>query len=150
MSTPRIALIVAGYYPAIVNGLLDGARAELREGGVAEADITVIEVPGAFEIPQAARRAAATGAFDAIVGIGCLIKGDTMHFEYLATAVSTGLMDAAHATDVPMAFGVLTTLDEEQAVARSAAGTGNKGREAAHAALAMAALFRTLGPGRRA
>lgn len=150
MTPARIALIVARYYPDIVDGLVSGARATLAEAGVPEANVVVIEVPGAFEIPQAARRAAADGGFDAIIGIGCLIKGDTMHFEYLAAAVCGGLMDAAHATDVPMAFGVLTTLDEEQARVRSAAGPGNKGREAARAAIEMAALFRTLGTRRRA
>jgi 6,7-dimethyl-8-ribityllumazine synthase len=104
-------------------------------------------VPGAFEIPIAAQRLAESGDYDAIVCLGCLIKGDTMHFEYIAQAASHGIVQAAAATGIPMAFGVLTTMTEEQAVERSGTGAGNKGREAAAAALEMATLFRKLDEG---
>ena len=104
-------------------------------------------MPGAFEIPLAAKRLAESGDYDAIVCLGCLIKGDTMHFEYIAEAASHGIAQAATSTGVPMAFGVLTTMTEEQAVERSRPGAGNKGREAAAAALDMAKLFRQLDEG---
>src|SRR6185312_1830271 len=104
----------------------------------------VFDVPGAFEIPQAARAAAETGRFDAIVCLGCVIRGDTPHFDYISSAVAHGIMDAAGETGIPMAFGVLTTDTPEQAAARSGPGPDNKGREAAAAAIDMALLYRTL------
>jgi len=102
-------------------------------------------VPGAFEIPVAALHAAQAGRFDAVICLGCLIKGDTMHFEYIAEAASQGIMNVSVSTGVPVAFGVLTTMTDEQAIARSAPGDGNKGREAALAAIEMATLFKRLG-----
>src|SRR5690606_15709271 len=92
----------------------------------------------------AARRLAASGRFDAVICLGCLIKGDTMHFEYIAEAASLGIARASIETGVPIGFGVLTTLTEEQAAVRSADGPENKGREAASAAIEMATLFRRL------
>ena len=106
-----------------------------------------MRVPGAFEIPVTALRAAETGQFDAVICIGCVIKGETMHFEYIAGSVCQAIADAASATGVPMALGVLTTLTEEQAAARAADGPENKGREAALAAVEMATLFRQLQQG---
>lgn len=138
------AIVVSRFNQEITTGLLAGARATLAEASVPAEDVTVVHVPGAFEIPQAARRLAESGRFDAIICVGCLIKGDTMHFEYIASAASQAIMDAAVSTGVPITFGVLTTLTEEQAHERAADGPGNKGREAAAAALAMAALFRQL------
>ena len=88
---------------------------------------------------------AQTGRFDAVICLGCLIKGDTMHFEYIAEAASQGIMNVSVTTGVPVAFGVLTTMTDEQAIARSAPGDGNKGREAALAAIEMATLFKRLG-----
>jgi 6,7-dimethyl-8-ribityllumazine synthase len=104
-------------------------------------------VPGAFEIPAAALRLAESDLYDAIICLGCLIKGDTMHFEYIAAAASNGIAQVAAVTGVPIAFGVLTTMTEEQAVERAADGPGNKGREAAAAAVEMATLFRRLDGG---
>jgi 6,7-dimethyl-8-ribityllumazine synthase len=104
----------------------------------------VLAVPGAFEIPQAARAAAESGRFDAIICLGCLIRGETPHFDYIAAAAAHGIMDAAGETGVPMAFGVLTTNTVEQATARAGDGPDNKGREAAAAAIEMAALFKSL------
>ena len=140
----RFALVASRYNPSVVDGLLAGARTALAEAGVPDDHVTVFRVPGAFEIPQAARQLAATHTYDAVVCLGCLIKGDTMHFEYLASASALGIMEVAAASDVPLTFGVLTTLTEAQALERSAPGTGNKGREAALAALEMVSLFRRL------
>ena len=130
--------------------LLRGARAALAEASVPDEAIRIVRVPGAFEIPLAAQRLAESDEFDAIICLGCLIKGDTMHFEYIAEAASNGIAQAALATGVPMAFGVLTTMTEEQAQERSADGPANKGREAALAAIEMAALFHTLDEGLQA
>jgi len=140
----RFAIIVSRFNEAITAGLLKGAQTVLAEAGVLDDDLTVVHVPGAWEIPVVAQRMAETASADAIICLGCLIKGDTMHFEYIADAVAHGIARAAAATGVPMAFGVLTTLTEEQAVARAGAGPGNKGREAALAAVEMATLFRRL------
>lgn len=115
------------------------------EAGVRDNDVTLVHVPGAFEIPVTALHLAETGRFDAVICLGCLIKGDTMHFEYIAEATSHGIMNVSVTTGVPVAFGVLTALTEAQAAARSEPGEGNKGREAALAAIEMATLFKKLG-----
>jgi len=143
----RFAVVVSRFNEEITEGLLRGAQEYFSEVAIAEESITVFHVPGAFEIPMTAQRLGESGDFDAIVCLGCLIKGDTMHFEYIAEVASHGIAQAAAATGVPMAFGVLTTLTEEQAVERSKAGPGNKGREAAAAAVEMARLFRKLDEG---
>lgn len=140
----RFAVVVSRFNEEITEGLLQGARDFFAEASVPEERITVFRVPGAFEIPLMAQRLGESGEYDAIVCLGCLIKGETMHFEYIADAASHGIVQAASATGVPMAFGVLTTLTEEQAMERSGRGPGNKGREAAAAAFEMAALFRKL------
>jgi 6,7-dimethyl-8-ribityllumazine synthase len=140
----RFAVVVSRFNEEITGGLLQGALDTLEQAEVSNDDITVVRVPGAFEIPLAAMRLAETGQFDAVVTIGCLIKGDTMHFEYIASACSQGIVQASTATGVPIAFGVLTTLTEEQAMARSEPGPENKGREAALAAIEMATLWRQL------
>lgn len=140
----RFAIIVSRFNEAITGGLLHGARQALAAAGVRDDDVTIIHVPGAFEIPVAALEAATTGRFDAVICIGCLIKGETMHFEYIAGAACNGIADAAASTGVPMALGVLTTLNEAQAQERAADGPGNKGHEAALAAVEMATLFRLL------
>ena len=113
----------------------------LAEAGVAESNIAVVEVPGAFELPLVAMRLARSGEYDAVICLGCLIKGDTMHFEYIAHACSTGISQVALDTGLPVAFGVLTTLDEAQAVARAGEGRENKGWEATQAALEMVAVL---------
>ena len=144
MAGYRFAIVVSRFNEEITEGLLQGARQRLAEASVPEENMTIIRVPGAFEIPITAQRLGESGEFDAIVCLGCLIKGETMHFEYIAEAASHGIMQAAAATGVPMAFGVLTALTEEQALERSRSGPDNKGREAAGAALDMAKLFRKL------
>ena len=138
----RFAIIVARFNEEITSGLLAGARAALADASVRDEDVFVVHVPGAFEIPVAAMRLAETGDFDAVICLGCLIKGDTMHFEYIASATSHGIMEVSTTTGVPVAFGVLTTMTDEQAEVRSAPGPDNKGREAALAAIEMAVLFR--------
>ena len=140
----RVAIVVSRFNSFVTSLLRDAAVEMLREAGVADSGIEIFDVPGAFEIPQAARALAETGRFDAIVCLGCLIRGETAHFEYIATAVAHGITAAAADTGVPMSFGVLTTNTPEQALERSAAGPDNKGREAAAAAIQMAALYRSL------
>ena len=134
----RFAVVVSKYNDFVTDRLQAGALSALAAAGVDSRDIAVIRVPGAFEIPLAAQHAAQSGRFDAIVCLGCLIRGETPHFEYIASAVSHGLTSVARATGVPMAFGVLTTTSAEEALARAAEGTGNKGHEAAVAAIEMA------------
>ena len=141
----RFAVIVSRFNAAITGSLREAAMSALAEAGTSSADIEEFSVPGAFELPQAARAAAETGRFDAILCLGCVIRGETPHFEYVSSSAAQGVMAAAGDTGVPMAFGVLTTDTEEQARARAAADEHNKGREAAAAALEMAALFRSLG-----
>jgi 6,7-dimethyl-8-ribityllumazine synthase len=139
----RFAVVVSRFNETVTGRLRDAAVGALREAGALDSNVTVVDVPGAFEIPQAARALADTGRFDAVICLGCIIRGDTPHFEYIASATSQGIMDAAGDTGVPMAFGVLTTDTPAQAEARSGEGTDNKGREAAAAAIEMARLFRT-------
>ena len=137
----RVAIVVARFNEEITSGLLAGARERLAEAGVTSDAVTVVHVPGAFEIPLMARGLAASGRFNAVICLGCLIKGDTMHFEYIASAAAQGIMDAGLSTGIPVTFGVLTTLTDAQAEERAAPGPGNKGREAAQAALDMVALL---------
>lgn len=134
-SARRIAIVVSRFNEEVTSGLLRGARAQLGESGVAVPDEAVFQAPGAFEIPLIAQALARTGHFDGVVCLGCVIKGDTAHFEYISNAASLGLMTASLATDVPIAFGILTTYDEAQALKRSRDDADNKGREAAAACL---------------
>jgi 6,7-dimethyl-8-ribityllumazine synthase len=144
----RFAIVVSRFNEEITSGLLHGARQALAAAGVDDTHVTVVHVPGAFELPAAALRVAQSGSVDAVICLGCLIKGDTMHFEYIADAASHGIMNVSVTTGVPVAFGLLTTTTDEQAIERSKPGDGNKGREAARAAVEMATLFRRLsGPG---
>jgi 6,7-dimethyl-8-ribityllumazine synthase len=140
----RFALIVSRFNEAITASLRDAAVRALAEAGAAGGNVQVFDVPGAFEIPQAARAAAETGTFDAIVCLGCVIRGETPHFDYISSAVAQGITTAAGDTGVPMAFGVLTTNTIEQAEERAGANDDNKGREAAAAAIEMAALYKRL------
>ena len=140
----RFAIIVPRFNAEVTDGLLRGARAALAEAAVHEDDITLVHIPGAFEIPLTALRLAQTRRFDAVIALGCLIKGDTMHFEYIAAAAAHAIIEASLATGVPIAFGVLTTLTDEQAIQRAADGPGNKGGEAARAAIEMVTLFRRI------
>ena len=142
----RIAIVVSRFNDFVTERLLSGAQAVLAEHGIG--DITVVRVPGAFEIPIAAQRLAETGQVAAVVCLGCLIRGATPHFEFIASACANGITAAAAATGVPMAFGVLTTNSVEEALERAADNDTNKGREAALAALEMARIFEGLGDAR--
>ena len=144
----RFAIVVSRFNEEITEGLLRGAREALREAAIRDEAVAVFHVPGAFEIPLAAKRAAESGDFAAVICLGCLIKGDTMHFEYIADATSHGIMRVGLDTGVPIAFGVLTTLTDAQAEQRAAPGPGNKGREAAMAAIEMTRVLRQM-PGVR-
>ena len=141
----RIAIVVSRFNDFVTDRLLTGAEAALSEQGFSADDMVVLRVPGAFEIPMAAQRVAETGKVSAVVCLGCLIRGATPHFEYIAGACAQGITAAAAATGVPMAFGVLTTNSVEEALERAAANETNKGREAALAALEMARLFESIG-----
>jgi 6,7-dimethyl-8-ribityllumazine synthase len=140
----RFALVVSKYNDFVTDRLQSGALAALASSGVASDDITIVRVPGAFEIPLAAQHAAESGRYDAIVCLGCLIRGETAHFEYISSAVAQGLTTAAAATGVPMTFGVLTTNSAEEAIARAGDGPSNKGHEAAVAAVEMAEIVAQL------
>jgi len=140
----RVAVIAARFHAEITDSLLAGALSALREHGAAEDRITTVRVPGAWELPQAALRAAKTGRFDAIVTLGCVVRGQTSHFDYVCQEASRGLGAVARLVGIPVLFGVLTTDDLIQARARSGAGRDNKGYEAAVAALEMVQVFRAL------
>jgi len=141
----RFAVIVSRFNQSITEALAAGARDALIEAGATSTDIEEFTVPGAFELPQAARCAAETGRFDAIICLGCVIRGATPHFEYISSAVAHGIMEAAGEAGIPIAFGVLTTDTEAQAAERAGSGRDNKGWEAAAAGIEMAVLFRQLG-----
>jgi len=143
----RVAVIVARFNEEITSALRAGALDALAAAGAPAEAVETIDVPGAFELPLAARLAARTGRFDAIVCLGCVIRGETPHFEYISEAVAHGIMSASAATGVPMSFGVLTTNSAEQALERAVPGSANKGWEAAMAAVEMARLHRALRAG---
>lgn len=136
----RFALVVSRYHDFVTDKLQAGALAAITAAGGRIEDVVVLRVPGAFEIPSAARHAAETGRFDAVVCLGCLVRGATPHFEVIASAVAHGLTAASAETGVPMSFGVLTTNSLEEAAERSQDGPSNKGWEAANAAIEMADL----------
>ena len=144
----RVAIVVSRFNDFVTDRLLEGARAAVADAGVTADNVEVLHVPGAFEIPMAAQRVAETGKVDAVVCLGCLIRGATPHFEFIAAACAHGITAAAATTGVPMSFGVLTTNSAEEALERAAPGPSNKGREAADAAMEMARLFARLPDGR--
>jgi len=140
----RFAIVAARFNDFVTERLVAGAVDALKAAEVAAEDVTVLRVPGSFEIPLTARRAAETGRFHAVICLGCLIRGATPHFDVIAQAVCHGLTSAAVETGVPMAFGVLTTNSAEEALERAQPGPTNKGWEAAQAAVEMATLFMRL------
>ena len=140
----RVAVVVARYNEVVTGRLLEGARQCLREKGVPEAQVDVVWVPGAFELPVAAETAAASGRYGAIVALGCVIRGETPHFEYVAGEAARGLGNVALAHRLAVGFGVLTTESLEQAMARAGGAAGNKGYEAAEAALTTADVLAQL------
>ena len=140
----RLAIVVSRFNPEVTGGLLGGARAQLAQSGVTVADDDVFEAPGAFETPLIAQALVKAGRYDGVICLGCVIKGDTAHFEFISLAASTGIMAASLATETPIAFGILTTYTDEQAQARSASDAANKGREAAAACLETALTLRRI------
>jgi 6,7-dimethyl-8-ribityllumazine synthase len=137
----RVAVVVSRFNHLISARLLEGCLQELRLRGCGEGDVHVAWVPGAFEIPQAARALANTGRYDALVTLGSVIRGGTPHFEYVCSGVTEGVRSVIRDTGVPVAFGVLTTDDVEQALERTGGSHGNKGCETARAAIEMARLL---------
>ena len=143
----RFAIVASRFNDEIVSGLLDGAVECLTRHGAVGDDVDLYRVPGAFEIPTLVRKLA--GRYDAIVALGCLLRGDTPHFDVLSAQVTTELSRVAVDTQSPVAFGVITCNTIEQAVERSSKGAGNKGWEAALAAIEMANLWRAVRTGER-
>ncbi len=139
----RVAIIASRFNDDIVSGLLDGALDCLRRHGVAEDSISLFRVPGAFELPVLAARLV-SDSYDAVVAIGCLLRGDTPHFDFISQQVTMELSRVAVDSRKPVAYGVITCNTYDQAVQRSTAGSGNKGWEAALAAIEMANLWRVL------
>lgn len=140
----RIAVVASRFNEAVVERLVEGALECLAAHDVPDEYVSVSWVPGAFELPSAARRIASSGEVDAVVCVGAVIRGDTPHFDHIASAAAHGITQAALATGVPITFGVLTTDSAEQADERAGGRVGNKGYEAALAAIEMANLFAAL------
>ena len=141
----RVAVIVARFHSDITERLLAGALEALREHGAEDNAVDVIHVPGAWELPQTAARAVERGRFDAIITLGCVIRGETPHFDFVCQEATLGLGAVARASHIPVVFGVLTTDDAAQASARAVSGKDNKGYQAAMAALEMISVYRALG-----
>lgn len=140
----RFAVVLSRFNDFIGERLLAGALDALRRSGAADDAIDLVRVPGAFEIPVAARELARSGRYDAVVCVGCVIRGATAHFDYVAGEMASGIAAVARETGVPIAFGVLTTETIEQAIERAGSKAGNKGFEAAMTAVEMANLLRKL------
>jgi len=141
----RVAVVVARFNHLLSVRLLEGCVAELERRGARPEDVHVAWVPGAFEIPLAARALAASGRYDALVALGVVVRGGTPHFEYVCRGVTDGVQAVMRDTSLPVAFGVLTVDDVEQAFERCGGSEGNKGAEAAAAAVEMARLVARLG-----
>lgn len=141
----RVAVVVSRYNEVVTRGLRDGAWDALVGHGVRADDITEVWVPGAWEIPLTVKSLAESRRYDAVVALGCVIRGETTHHLYIAGEAARGTAQAALETNVPVGFGILTTETEAQAVERSGAGQGNKGVEAALSAIEMVRVLRRIG-----
>lgn len=137
----RIGLLVARFNNLVTEQLLAGAQERLLAEGIGEDSVSVNHVPGAWDLPQAARRMADSGRYDAIIAIGCVIRGETAHFDYVAGNASDGLGQVALSAGIPVVFGVLTTDNAQQAMARADTAGANRGREFAEAALMLLDLY---------
>ncbi len=140
----KFAIIVSRFNGFITGHLVEGALDALIRHNVSEADIEIIKVPGSFEIPLAVKRAAKSDKYDALIAIGTIIRGETPHFDYLASEITKGLAGISLEFDIPVAFGVITTETLEQAIERAGAKAGNRGGEAALSAIEMANLTKAL------
>jgi len=144
VSNARFCLIVSRFNGFVVESLLAGALDALRRHGAEDSDLTIVRIPGAFEMPIAVERIAAKGGYDAIVAIGAVIRGGTPHFDYVAGECVKGIAQASLKHGIPVAFGVLTVDSIEQAIERAGTKAGNKGAEAAMSAIEMVNLLRQL------
>lgn len=141
----RFAIVASRFNEFITSKLLEGALDMLRRHGAAEDAVDVVWVPGAFEIPLAAKKLAASGKYDAVICVGAVIRGATSHYDYVCNEVSKGVAQAGVSTGVPVIFGVVTTENIEQAVERAGTKAGNKGADGAMAAMEMANLLKKIG-----
>jgi len=141
----RIGIVASRFNEFITNKLLEGAIDGLKRHGVADSDIAVAWVPGAFEIPAVARKMVESGKYDAMICVGAVIRGSTPHFDYVAAEVSKGIAQVGMQTGVPVIFGVITTENIEQAIERAGTKAGNKGFESAESAIEMANLLKSMG-----
>lgn len=137
----KFGIVVSRFYESISGNLLDGALGMLAKHGVADEAITVAWAPGAFEMPLVAKKMAESGGYDAVITLGCVIRGETAHFDYVAGGAAKGIGQVSMESGCPVLFGVLTTETREQALARSEPNSGNKGGDVALAALEMANLM---------
>ena len=140
----RFGIVVSRFNDFITSNLLVGTLEGFKESGVDKADLKILKVSGAFEIPQAAKKLCSTGSIDAVVCLGAVIRGETSHFDYICAEASRGIGQVGLEFNIPVLFGVLTTEHLEQAIARSGSGSSNKGRETALAAVEMATLNKKL------
>jgi 6,7-dimethyl-8-ribityllumazine synthase len=140
----KVGIVVGRFNEFITSQLLSGALDALKRHGVEEVNVTVAWVPGAFEIPFAAKQMAVSGAYDAVIALGAVIRGSTPHFDYVASEVAKGIANISLTTNTPTIFGVLTTDTIEQAIERAGTKAGNKGWDAATTAIEMANLVRSM------
>jgi 6,7-dimethyl-8-ribityllumazine synthase len=140
----RIGIVVSRWNEFITKALLEGAMDALRRQGADSSTISVASVPGSFEIPAAAQAMAQSGKFDAIIALGCIIRGETTHYDHIASAVTSGIASVTTSTGIPVSFGVVTTESIEQAIERAGSKAGNKGAEAALVAVEMANLLKKI------
>jgi 6,7-dimethyl-8-ribityllumazine synthase len=140
----KFAVVVSRFNDFISSKLVEGALDALKRHGVNEDDVTLVKVPGAFEIPIAAKKLTEKDDFDAIICLGAVIRGATSHFDYVASEVAKGIAIVSLESNVPVTFGVLTTDNLEQAIERAGSKAGNKGWDASMAAMEMASLFKTM------
>jgi 6,7-dimethyl-8-ribityllumazine synthase len=141
----KIGIVISRFNEFITSKLLDGALDTLNRHGVNDEDIEIAWVPGSFEIPVTADRMASSGRYDAVICLGAVIRGATPHFDYIAAEASKGVANVGLKTGLPVIFGVITTDNIEQAIERAGTRVGNKGADAAEAAIEMANLFRSIG-----
>jgi len=144
----KFGMVLSRFNNFIAERLLEGALDALKRSGAEEEDCAVARVPGAFEIPLAAKKMVKTGRYDAIICLGCVIRGATPHFEYIATEVTKGIAHLSLESEIPISFGVLITDTIEQAIERAGTKVGNKGFDAAMSAIEMANLMKEIGKGK--
>jgi 6,7-dimethyl-8-ribityllumazine synthase len=140
----RFAIVVSRFNSAITDRLLEGAEDALKKSGAAHEDVKIVHVPGAFELPLAAKKLASRGDYDALIAVGCVVRGDTTHYDYVCSETARGIQLAQMDTGVPIIFCVLTCETQEQALARTGGEHGNKGYDSGLAAIEMARLSQRL------